>query len=90
MKKEYIKPYLAVESFQLDAAIAGACGSDNMMALNHSVNDCTLMDGQGENYNIDYFGAACGLAGGVDIVTPDNPDGACYMVFNAADQFLTS
>lgn len=90
MKREYIKPYLAVESFQLDAAIAGACSGENMMALNHDVNDCTLMDDRGTNYGLIYFGAACGSAGGMDVVTPDNADGACYQVFNASEQFLTS
>lgn len=89
MKKEYIKPYLAVESFQLDAAIAGACGGENMMALNHQVNTCTLAD-ETNDYGLIYFGAACGTAGGMDIVTPDNSDGACYQVFNASEQFLTS
>lgn len=89
MKKEYIKPYLAVESFQLDAAIAGACGGANQMQLNHQVHTCTLAD-ETNDYGLIYFGNACGTAGGMDIVTPDNPDGSCYQVFNAADQFLTS
>lgn len=36
MKKEYAKPFLALETFQLDAALAGSCGGANMVQLNHS------------------------------------------------------
>ena len=33
MKKTYTKPYLAVESFQLDAAIATSCSEQNKPVL---------------------------------------------------------
>lgn len=59
MKKEYMKPYLAVESFQLDAAIAGAC--TGKMILAHSIDDCTLVDDQGTNYGDIHFGQSCGI-----------------------------
>lgn len=40
MKKAYIKPYLAVESFQLDAAIAASCSSQNYIPINYGENNC--------------------------------------------------
>lgn len=83
MKRKYMKPYLAVESFQLNAAIAGACSGK--IALNHQKDTCTLND-EPNDYGDYIFGKACDF----DIVSPDNADGACYQVFNANDQFLTS
>ena len=53
MKKEYTKPFLAVESFQLDAAVAGAC-KENGVAINHTLDTCVL-EGAG------LFGGACGI-----------------------------
>lgn len=38
MKRKYKKPVLAVESFQLDAAIAGSCSS--VTAIGHYENTC--------------------------------------------------
>ena len=34
MKKNYTKPYIVVETFQLDAAIADSCSSEGKQALN--------------------------------------------------------
>ena len=63
IKREYRKPYLAVESFQLDAAIAGACTVDLM----YSVDTCTYVDVDGDNNDSGYFGTACGAENGVDV-----------------------
>lgn len=46
MKKNYVKPYLAVESFQLDAAIAAACSSQGFIPINYGENSCTFDNGQ--------------------------------------------
>lgn len=61
MKKTYSKPYIAVESFQLDAAIASACSADGKHALGYSMNSCTLEDNKGstEFTGLHYFGNAC-------------------------------
>ena len=40
MKKTYTKPYIAVESFQLDAAIAAPCSSEGETALNYAIATC--------------------------------------------------
>ena len=80
MKKEYIKPYLAVESFQLDAAIAGSC--TGKMILAHSVNDCTLVDDKGINWGDIYFGEKCGT----NVVAPD----ACYQAMTYSTLYLES
>ncbi len=73
--KKYTKPYILVESFQLDAAIAGPCAEKNGgngIAINHGLNNCKLVDAAGDII----FGAAC--VGG-DIVDDDN-EGACYQI----------
>ena len=80
MKREYMKPYLAVESFQLDAAIAGSC--TGKMVLAHSVDDCTLVDNKGINWGNDNFGASCGI----DIVAPDT----CYQAMAYSALYLES
>lgn len=54
MKKEYTKPYLALESFQLVAALAGSCGNEGQHPLNHGIDTCDRVD-QGDYL----FGAAC-------------------------------
>lgn len=62
MKKTYSKPYIAVESFQLDAAIAAACSSKpGVYALGYSLDTCTLEDNRGstEFKGLHYFGNAC-------------------------------
>lgn len=52
MKKEYVKPYLALESFQLVAALAGSCTDANKAPLNHGIDSCILDDNT-------LFGIAC-------------------------------
>ena len=61
MKKIYTKPYIAVESFQLDAAIAAACSTDNKYTLGFGMNSCTLEDEKGSTEFIGsgYFGNNC-------------------------------
>lgn len=73
MKKIYSKPYLAVESFQLDAAIASACSTDNKETLNHGIDTCVS--------NTGYFGDACGNSGFIDVTDfegGDTNDTLCY------------
>lgn len=41
MKKIYTKPYLAVESFQLNAAIAASCSSDGGIAIHYGESTCS-------------------------------------------------
>ena len=61
MKKKYVKPYVAVETFQLDAAIANSCSKDDLYTLGYSIDTCTLEDNKGstEFVGSNYFGAAC-------------------------------
>lgn len=85
MKKDYIKPYLAVESFQLDAAIAGTCTGDDKLPMNHDQNTCNL-----EIYGEEVFGSACG--DNVIVNPGDQSDAICYQAFQAdiKNLFMTS
>ena len=82
MKKEYEKPYIMVESFQLNAAIAASCSSGGKIPINYGVANCTDMDNDEENTG--YFGTACGSSGGTDVSSHpsvgggDDNDGFCY------------
>ena len=51
MKREYKKPVLAVESFQLDAAIAASCSSQHYIPIHYGEDDCVFEGGQFFNYN---------------------------------------
>ena len=76
MKKAYTKPLIAMESFQLNAAIAGACKEkDAVEVLNHYQSSCTLLEENGEAF----FGSAC-ASEGVDVTVPGWTDegGFCY------------
>ena len=55
MKKTYTKPYIAVESFQLDAAIAGSCTSEGKTALNYTIATCKDYPDAASGY----FGDSC-------------------------------
>lgn len=55
MKKTYTKPYIAAESFQLDAAIAASCSSEGKQEINYGQNNCTAL----EEYGVAYFGVGC-------------------------------
>ena len=69
MKKTYTKPYIAVETFQLDAAIASTCSKDGKGTLNKGVDECTHESG--------YFGNAC-VHDMTDFEGGDPNDRICY------------
>lgn len=56
MKREYRKPYLLVESFQLDAAIAAACSEDGKMPINYGLDTCRATE---EDPGMTYIGNMC-------------------------------
>lgn len=56
MKKKYEKPYIAVEFFQLDAAIAASCSADKKLGINYDFELCTPLE---ENPGDTYLGDAC-------------------------------
>ena len=60
MKKTYVKPYIAVETFQLDAAIAAACSTDGLYVLGLTIDQCNLEDDKGDQMpGSGYFGDIC-------------------------------
>ena len=69
MKKEYKKPLIAVESFQLDAAVAATCSSQGFLPLGHGEDNCSYY---GEFFNVDNCQ--------VDLTGPegDGNDTLCY------------
>lgn len=76
MKKEYRKPYLLMESFQLNAAVASSCSSQGMTAINYYMNNCTAQE---EAPDLNYFGPACAADGiDVNLIGADSNDGICY------------
>ena len=70
MKKEYKKPLIAVESFQLDAAVAGTCVANGFIPIGHGEDNCWFADRQFFNYNNCQF----------DLTGPggDGNDTLCY------------
>lgn len=70
MKREYKKPVLAVESFQLDASVAASCSSQGYVPIGYSENTCTFDNGQFFNLNNCQF----------DLTGPDGDgnDTLCY------------
>ena len=42
MKKNYSKPVLLVESFQLNAAFADSCSAQGLITINHWLSTCTI------------------------------------------------
>lgn len=76
MKKTYVKPYVAVETFQLDAAIATSCA--DRIALHYGQDNCADYD----LFDVlTYFGDACGRKpNGTDVTDPgaDGNDKLCY------------
>ena len=86
MKKDYKKPYLLVESFQLDAAIAASCSSEKKGPLNYGLDTCTLEE---ELPGLGYFGNLCRH----DVkVVGDGYDTICYHgpVDKATAMFMNS
>ena len=83
MKKTYTKPYIAVEIFQLDAAIAASCSSQGKESLGHAVDTC--------DHDSGYFGNACDHDM-TDFEGGDENDRICYHgpVPGIADVFMNS
>ena len=54
-KKKYAKPYLIIEAFQLDTAVA-SCSGDGGVAINYSLDQCDLEDTMP---GFSWFGSAC-------------------------------
>lgn len=76
MKRNYNKPYLVMESFQLNAAIATSCSGEGKQPIHYGENTCTVGDDPGEQA-VEYLGNACEL----DIVGDvggDANDTVCY------------
>ena len=89
MKKLYTKPYLAVESFQLDAAIANSCSKNDKIPLNYGMDTCTSFE---EEPTLKYFGFAC-ADGGYNVVSGDKDDANgnfCYHGPMFSEMFMNS
>ena len=87
MKKAYSKPLIAVESFQLNAAIAASCSKDGKLAINYASNTCTDVEESGPGY----FGEACAAIGLDNVLKPGGEwdDQFCYHG-SIGDLFLQS
>lgn len=74
MKREYKKPYLLVESFQLNAAVAGSCAAQHGITINYGENSCGFDVGVTKQFQ--YFNYKnCE----VDLTGPDDGnDTICY------------
>lgn len=75
MKKAYTKPYIAVESFQLDAAIASACSTTGATPIHYGESSCgydEISSGYWEYFNLNNCE--------VDLTGPgdDGSDTICY------------
>jgi hypothetical protein len=92
MKKTYVKPYVAMETFQLDAAIATSCSGDGLIALGYAQDTCAKYD---LFETLTYFGDACGRReNGTDVTDPgaDANDKLCYHgpIPGVFDMFMNS
>ena len=76
MKKKYEKPDLLVESFQLDAAIAGSCSGEGYIAIGHWEKTCG--DGTSSSYR---FYAFSNDTCEVDVAGADE-DGDDYLCYH--------
>lgn len=65
MKREYSKPIFAVESFQVDASVAGSCNDAGYATLGHYIGSCKV-DGGTYLFNFDHCS--------VDLTGPDDED----------------
>ena len=52
MKKKYVKPYLGVESFQLNAAVATACSRNSAQAIYYYEDSCSFPRGSGQFFSL--------------------------------------
>lgn len=81
MKKEYMKPFFAVESFQLNAAVAASCSSQGKVAIQFGETDCTAMeeaDGQS------YFGnGICAT----DVTSPNEDENGAFCYQGVIDPY---
>lgn len=89
MKRNYSKPYLVMESFQLNAAVAASCSSEQKQPIHYGENTCIVGDDPDEQ-EMEYLGNACEL----DIVGDvggDSNDTFCYQgPFDPYDVFIKS
>lgn len=89
MKRKYSKPYLAMESFQLNAAIATSCSSEGKLPIHYGESTCIVGDDADEQVT-EYLGNACKL----DIIGKvggDGNDTLCYHgPFDPYDVFIES
>lgn len=78
MKKVYTKPILAVESFQLDVAVA-SCSGDGAISLSYGEKSCNF-DAGSMIYFTDGNSAGCNF----DAVNPNEfGDAICYHGYNS-------
>ena len=76
MKRNYNKPYLVMESFQLNAAVATSCSGEGKQPIHYGDNTCRVGDNSDEQ-QIDYLGNAC-VMDIVGDVGGDSNDTFCY------------
>lgn len=75
MKKKYTKPYIYIESFQLDAALASGCSPEFAGKVNNTESDCGYLDGSSEGKDFLYFNwKNCAF----DLSYEDGNDALCY------------
>lgn len=75
MKREYKKPYLLVESFQLNAAIAGSCTTLGGITINYGEDNCGYkMIAPGMYQFFNYYNCEMDLTG----PGGDGNDTICY------------
>lgn len=89
MKKQYHAPYLAIESYQLDAPIAASCSSQGLQPINYSGRNgnCGVIE-SGNGY-WEYFGDMFTCV--VDCVPDAGDEYVCYQApFYYADYFTYS
>jgi hypothetical protein len=74
MKKDYKKPYLLIESFQLNAAVAGSCAASGGIAINYGENKCGFIEHSEGRYEFFNYNNC-----EVDLTGPeDGYDTICY------------
>lgn len=75
MKKDYKKPYLLIESFQLNAAVAGSCAAQGGITINYGENRCGFDVGETKQFQFfNYINCETDLTG----PEGDGNDGICY------------
>ena len=89
MKKAYVKPYIAVESFQLNAAIAASCSSSGYISIGRSENACGYDEWSDNHWQFfNYDNCEVDLTDGA---TDDHNGTECYHgPFEASMTFIAS